>query len=48
MRAALLASEDILLRCHTQANCVAVCPMEISPTTSILALRRQAVARMFR
>jgi succinate dehydrogenase/fumarate reductase iron-sulfur protein len=47
-RAALLFSEDTLLRCHGQANCTEVCPMGISPTASILALRRQAVARLFR
>ena len=47
-RAALLSSEDALLRCHGQANCTAVCPMEISPTESILALRRLAVVRLFR
>jgi fumarate reductase iron-sulfur subunit len=42
-RAARLLSEDALVRCHGQANCTAVCPMEISPTGSILALRRRAV-----
>jgi fumarate reductase iron-sulfur subunit len=47
-RAALLSSEDALFRCHAQANCTAVCPMGISPTTSILALRRRTVARLFR
>jgi succinate dehydrogenase/fumarate reductase-like Fe-S protein len=47
-RAALIASEDALLRCHTQANCTEVCPMEISPTQSILALRRRAVGDLFR
>ena len=47
-RAALLASEDVLLRCHTQANCTEVCPMEISPTESILALRRRAIVDLFR
>jgi fumarate reductase iron-sulfur subunit len=41
-RASLLLSEDALLRCHTQANCTAVCPMDISPTESILTLRRRA------
>ncbi len=41
-RATLLLSEDALLRCHTQANCTAVCPMDISPTESILTLRRRA------
>ncbi len=47
-RAALLSAEDVLLRCHAQANCTEVCPMGISPTISILALRRQAVARLAR
>ena len=47
-RAAVALAEDALLRCHGQANCTAVCPMEISPTGSILALRRQAVGRLFR
>jgi fumarate reductase iron-sulfur subunit len=47
-RAALLTSEDVLLRCHGQASCTEVCPMGISPTASILALRRQAVVRLFR
>jgi len=47
-RGRLLASEDALLRCHAQANCTEVCPMEISPTESILALRRRAVTRLFR
>jgi succinate dehydrogenase / fumarate reductase iron-sulfur subunit len=42
-RAAVLFSEDTLMRCHGQANCTDVCPMEISPTESILALRRRAV-----
>ena len=42
-RAAVLVAEDTLMRCHTQANCTDVCPMEISPTGSILALRRRAV-----
>ena len=42
-RAAVLLSEDTLMRCHSQANCTDVCPMEISPTASILALRRRAV-----
>jgi len=47
-RAAVMLAEASLMRCHGQANCTAVCPMEISPTESILALRRQAVARLFR
>jgi succinate dehydrogenase iron-sulfur subunit len=47
-RVALLLAGDALARCHGQANCTAVCPMEISPTESIAALRRQAVLRLFR
>jgi fumarate reductase iron-sulfur subunit len=42
-RAALLRGGDALARCHQQANCTAVCPMEISPTESILTLRRRAL-----
>jgi succinate dehydrogenase/fumarate reductase iron-sulfur protein len=45
-RGARLSSEDALVRCHAQANCTAVCPMEISPTDSILALRRRAVRNL--
>jgi succinate dehydrogenase/fumarate reductase-like Fe-S protein len=47
-RQARLAHEDALVRCHGQGNCTAVCPMEISPTDSILALRRRAVLHLFR
>ena len=36
-------SEDALFRCHSQANCTEVCPMRLSPTQSILALRRLAL-----
>ena len=42
---ALLAG-DVLTRCHTQANCTAVCPMQLSPTDSILALRRRALLQL--
>lgn len=45
-RTAVMLSEDTLTRCHTQANCTDVCPMGISPTQSILALRRSAVRRL--
>jgi fumarate reductase iron-sulfur subunit len=45
-RIAVMLSEDTLTRCHTQANCTDVCPMGISPTQSILALRRSAVRRL--
>jgi len=47
-RASRLLHEDALARCHGQANCTAVCPMEISPTESILALRRRAVSHLLR
>lgn len=43
-----LLSEDALWRCHGQANCTEVCPVEISPTDSILRLRRRAVAALWR
>ncbi len=46
-RSQAVLAEDVLTRCHSQANCTAVCPMEISPTGSILALRRRAVLRLF-
>jgi succinate dehydrogenase/fumarate reductase-like Fe-S protein len=36
------------MRCHTETNCTEVCPMGISPTQSILALRRLAMRRLFR
>jgi len=45
-RTGLLWAEDALLRCHGQANCTEACPMEISPTESILALRRGAVGAL--
>ncbi len=45
-RRALLASEDGPVRCHGQAGCTEVCPMEISPTDSILRLRRRALAAL--
>jgi len=45
-RGRALLSEDTLMRCHTQANCTAVCPMEISPTDSILSLRRRALLQL--
>jgi fumarate reductase iron-sulfur subunit len=47
-RGAVMLSEDALMRCHTETNCTDVCPMGISPTASILALRRRAVWRLFR
>ncbi|HLF48744.1 MAG TPA: 4Fe-4S dicluster domain-containing protein, partial [Methylomirabilota bacterium] len=46
-RSALLLSEDALARCHGQANCTEVCPMDISPTDSILRLRRRAILSLF-
>ncbi|MBI4241585.1 MAG: succinate dehydrogenase/fumarate reductase iron-sulfur subunit [Candidatus Rokubacteria bacterium] len=47
-RWAPLLSEDALWRCHGQANCTEVCPMELSPTDSILRLRRRAVMSLLR
>jgi fumarate reductase iron-sulfur subunit len=41
-----LLDEDALFRCHGQANCTEVCPMELSPTDSILRLRRRALAAL--
>lgn len=41
-----LLSDDALVRCHGQANCTEVCPMEWSPADSILRLRRIADARL--
>ena len=46
-RSKAMLAEHVLTRCHGQANCTDVCPMEISPTASILALRRRAVLRLF-
>ncbi len=42
----LLLSEDALFRCHGQANCTEVCPMELSPTDSILKLRRKFIFQL--
>jgi fumarate reductase iron-sulfur subunit len=42
-----LFGEDGVWRCHGQAQCTAVCPMELSPTESILALRRLALRSVF-
>jgi succinate dehydrogenase/fumarate reductase-like Fe-S protein len=42
-----LLSDDALTRCHGQGNCTDVCPMGLSPTTSIMRLRRTATLRMF-
>ena len=47
-RWAPLLSEDALWRCHGQANCIEVCPMELSPMDSIMRLRRRAVASVLR
>ena len=45
-RRAQLLGEDALLRCHGQGNCTDVCPMGLSPTDSIVRLRRRAVLRL--
>ncbi|MBI4589952.1 MAG: succinate dehydrogenase/fumarate reductase iron-sulfur subunit [Candidatus Rokubacteria bacterium] len=42
----LLLSEEALFRCHGQANCTEVCPMELSPTESILKLRRRSIFQL--
>jgi fumarate reductase iron-sulfur subunit len=42
----LLLSEDALFRCHGQANCTEVCPMALSPTDSILKLRRKSIFQL--
>jgi fumarate reductase iron-sulfur subunit len=42
-----LLGEDGVLRCHGQAQCTAVCPMALSPTDSILRLRRKAAGSLF-
>jgi fumarate reductase iron-sulfur subunit len=44
-RPAVLGEAGVL-RCHGQAQCTAVCPMELSPADSIRRLRRGAVARL--
>jgi succinate dehydrogenase/fumarate reductase iron-sulfur protein len=45
-RGEALLAEDVLTRCHAQANCTAVCPMQLSPTDSILSLRRRALLQL--
>ena len=42
----VLLGDDALARCHGQANCTAVCPMGLSPATSIVRLRRMATRRL--
>ncbi len=42
-----LFGEDGVFRCHGQAQCTAVCPVELSPTDSILRLRRKAARSLF-
>jgi fumarate reductase iron-sulfur subunit len=42
-----LFGEDGVWRCHGQAQCTAVCPMELSPADSILRLRRRAARSLF-
>jgi fumarate reductase iron-sulfur subunit len=41
-----LLSDDALARCHGQGNCTEVCPMTLSPATSIVQLRGMAVRRL--
>jgi fumarate reductase iron-sulfur subunit len=42
----ILLSDDALFRCHGQGNCTEVCPMALSPATSIIRLRGMAVRRL--
>ncbi len=46
-RWAALFGEDGVLRCHGQGQCTAVCPVGLSPTDSILRLRRKGVRSLF-
>jgi fumarate reductase iron-sulfur subunit len=46
-RWAAVFGEDGVVRCHGQAQCTAVCPMELSPADSILRLRRRAIGSLF-
>jgi fumarate reductase iron-sulfur subunit len=41
-----LLSDDALARCHGQSTCTDVCPMGLSPTTSIIRLRSMATRRL--
>lgn len=42
----VLLGDDALARCHGQGNCTAVCPMGLSPATSIIRLRRMGARRL--
>lgn len=44
----VLLSDDALARCHGQGNCTEVCPMGLSPATSIVRLRAMATRRLLR
>lgn len=46
VRWGVLLGDDALPRCHAQGNCTDVCPMQLSPTSSIVRLRRMAVRRL--
>lgn len=45
-RWAVLLTDDALARCHGQGNCTDVCPMGLSPATSIIRLRAMATRRL--
>ncbi|MBI4634706.1 MAG: succinate dehydrogenase/fumarate reductase iron-sulfur subunit [Candidatus Rokubacteria bacterium] len=45
-RWSVLLSDDALARCHGQGNCTEVCPMGLSPATSIVRLRRMGTRRL--
>ncbi len=42
----VLLSDDALARCHGQANCTEVCPMDLSPSRSIQRLRAMGTRRL--
>jgi fumarate reductase iron-sulfur subunit len=44
----VLLSDDALARCHGQSTCTDVCPMGLSPTSSIIRLRSMATRRLLR
>lgn len=44
----VLLSDDALTRCHGQGNCTEVCPMGLSPATSIIRLRAMATRNLLR
>jgi fumarate reductase iron-sulfur subunit len=45
-RWSVLLSDDGLARCHGQGGCTDVCPMGLTPTTSIVRLRQLATRKL--